>query len=188
MTAGGIEYQGLIGGLTILDKPVTSLPQDLASALTSLNAGLLGATYVPLRYIGTQVVNGVNHYLLAKDIRATKDKDTSIVIMVINIPPGSVGGKGATLVKIIEEETDVPAAIRAIFEKATRQLIGVDYKMLLFIGSQVVKGINYHFICQAKVVYPGAEPKVVRLVINEFQNEISVVSITPIGENDPLLG
>lgn len=39
-TLGGIELAGLLGGLTIIDKPVSSLPQDLASALPELNAKL----------------------------------------------------------------------------------------------------------------------------------------------------
>ncbi len=188
-TVGGIEFSGLLGGLTIIDKPVTSLPQDLASALPNLNASLLGATYVPIRYLATQVVNGTNHYVLSKDIRATKDKDTSIVVLVINMPPGSIGGKNAQIVRIIEEETNVPEDIKLIFEKATKQLIGVGYKMLLFVGTQVVKGINYHFVCESRVLYPGAEPKAVHLIVNEFQGQVSVVSITPItSSSDSFLG
>ena len=179
-TLGGIELAGLLGGLTIIDKPVSSLPQDLASALPELNAKLLGATYIPIRYMATQVVNGINHFVLCKDIRATKDKDTSIVVLVVNIPPGSVGGKNASIVRIIEEETNVPEEIRLIFEKATKQLMGVGYKMLIYVGSQVVKGTNYHFVCESRVLYPGAEPKAVHLVINDFQGQTSISSITPI--------
>lgn len=179
-TVGGIELTGLLGGLTIIDKPATSLPQDLATALPELNAKLLGATYIPIRYMATQVVNGVNHYLLCKDIRATKDKDVSIVVLVVNIPPGSVGGKNASIVRIVEEETNVPEEIRLVFDKAVKQLMGVGYKLLVYVGKQVVKGINYHFICESKVLYPGAEPKAVHLVINEFQDQTSIVSITPI--------
>ena len=177
-TVGGIEFSGLLGGLTIIDKPVTSLPQDLASALPNLNASLLGATYVPIRYLATQVVNGTNHYILSKDIRATKDKDTSIVVLVVNMPPGSVGGKNASIVRIIDEETNVPEDVKLIFEKATKQLTGVGYKMLLFAGTQVVKGINYHFVCESRVLYPGAEPKAVHLVINDFSAHNRIAALT----------
>jgi hypothetical protein len=57
---GGIEFEGLLGGIRIINKPATSLPQDLATAIGEINEGLLGATYVPLWIIGDQIVNGIN--------------------------------------------------------------------------------------------------------------------------------
>ncbi len=49
-------------------------------------------------------------------------------------------------------------AARAAYDKAMEGLTGVDYVQKLYIGSQVVAGTNYYFLCKATVVYPGSKP------------------------------
>lgn len=44
----------------------------------------------------------------------------------------------------------------AVFRMAMGSLKGVDYTPLR-VSKQVVKGMNYKFVCEAKVVAPGAE-------------------------------
>ena len=41
---------------------------------------------------------------------------------------------------------------RALFEKGTEKLLGVDYIPVAYLGSQVVAGTNHCFLAQAKVV------------------------------------
>ena len=48
--------------------------------------------------------------------------------------------------------------VRALFEKAMEGLMGVDYVPVAYLGSQVVAGTNHAILCQATVVYPGAQP------------------------------
>ena len=94
---GGIELGETFGGYEIVNQPADKLPQDVASAVGAVNSTpLLGATYNPLWYVGKQTVNGVNHLFIAEDIRSTKNKDKSIVGLVINVPPGegSIKGEG----------------------------------------------------------------------------------------------
>ena len=59
MQFGGIELGGALGGYEIINKPASTLPQDLASAISVVNAGKLGATYDPLWLVGKQLVNGM---------------------------------------------------------------------------------------------------------------------------------
>ncbi len=47
---------------------------------------------------------------------------------------------------------------RALFEKGTEKLLGVDYIPVAYLGSQVVAGTNHCFLAQAKVVAPDAQP------------------------------
>ena len=82
----------------------------------------------------------------------------------------------------IDSEIQLPAEAAAAFDKVTKTLLGVNYKPIAYIGSQVVKGINYHIVCQARVIYPGAEPYGVKMVINDFQGEATLVSLTKIVE------
>ena len=177
---GGLELNPALGGLEIINQPATSVPQDLATAFGEINEGLLGATYVPIWVVGKQVVNGVNYYVIAKEIRATKDKDTLIVTMVINIPPVQSDGtqEKASVVKIVEE-ADLPTELELVF-KAGTNVCGVSYTPLAYIGKQVVKGINYYFIAQAKVIYPGAEPYAAFVCINVFEGNATLQYVTPI--------
>lgn len=47
---------------------------------------------------------------------------------------------------------------KAAFDKALEGLTGVSYEPVALLGTQVVSGTNYCILCQAQVVYPGAEP------------------------------
>lgn len=180
---GSIELGQVFGGYEIVNTPADKLPQDLASAFGIVNSGLLGATYQPIFYVGKQVVNGVNHFLICEEIRSTKSQTKMIVGLVVNIPPGegSTKGEGAKIVNIIEQ-ADLAPEIQAAFDTAEKQLIGVSYKPVAYIGSQVVRGVNHYIVCEAKYIYPGAEPHAVVLAINIFEGNISVVGILPINQ------
>ena len=186
MKFGAIELSNTLGGYDIVNIPASKIPQDAASAVWgAINSGLLGATYAPLWYIGSQVVNGKNHLFIAKEIRSTKNRDTAIVGLVVNVPPSkdAFKGEGAKIVNIIEE-ADLSEELSCLFDSTMRNLIGVGYTPLFYVGHQVVKGTNHYFIAQAKGVYPGAEPYAVMICINEFQKVNSIVSIEKIEDVD----
>lgn len=46
---------------------------------------------------------------------------------------------------------------KAAFEKATAGFVGVDYVPVALLSTQTVEGTNYRILCEATVVYPGAE-------------------------------
>lgn len=181
MKFGGIELGGEFGGYEIVNAPANSLPQDVASAVGIVNSGILGATYLPIWYVGKQVVNGINHFLICEQVRATKNTDRGIVGLVINIPPGegAMKGEGASVVKIIEEEK-LPADVQAAFETAAKSLVGVSYKAIAYIGRQVVRGVNHYIMCEARAIYPGAEPFAAVMAVNVFEGNVSVVGVAPI--------
>lgn len=62
-------------------------------------------------------------------------------------------------------ETGMTDELRAIFDKALNELVGVDYEPIALLGTQVVAGTNYCFLAQATVVYPGAQPYYVLVYI-----------------------
>ena len=182
MKFGEIELGKNFGGYEIINKPSDQIPQDVASAIGVVNSTpLLGATYIPLWLWGKQVVNGVNYFFIAEDIRTTKDKDKSIVGLIINIPPGegSIKGEGAKIVRVIENEK-LSEEIDVAFNEVVKGLCGVAYKPIAYIGKQIVKGENHYILCEAKTIYPGAQPRAVILCINIFNGKSSVVSILPL--------
>lgn len=186
---GGIELGELFGGYEIVGIPATSLPEDVASAVGAINGGLLGATYQPIFYVGRQVVNGVNHLFIAEEIRVTKNQKKMIVGLIINVPPGEGAGRGegAKVVQIVEE-ADLPADVQIAFDTAVKHLVGVAYKPLAYIGKQVVKGVNYHVIAEARGIYPGAEPYAAVVTINVFEGNTSIVGIAPLANDNGLCG
>ena len=54
-------------------------------------------------------------------------------------------------------------------------LVGANYKPLIYCGSQVVKGINHWFIAELTVPYSSEIRKIVLLAINEFDGKYSLV-------------
>lgn len=88
-------------------------------------------------------------------------------------------GEGASVVKIIEEEK-LPADVQATFETVAKALVGVSYKAVAYIGRQVVRGVNHYIVCEARAIYPGAEPFAALLAVNVFDGKVSVVGVAPI--------
>lgn len=183
MKFGEIELGKTFGGYEIINTPADKLPQDLTSAIGIVNSNpLLGATYNPLWLWGKQVVNGVNYFFIAEDIRTTKNKDKSIVGLIINIPPGegSIKGEGAKIVRVIDGEK-LPENVELAFTEVIKELRGLSYKPVAYIGKQVVRGENHYILCEAKVIYPNAQPRAVVLGINIFEGKPSIACIIPIG-------
>ena len=178
---GGIELGGALGGYDIVNIPADKLPQDAASAIGAVNSEILGATFRPIWYVGKQVVNGVNYLFVAEQIRVTKAADKYIVGLVVDVPPGekSLQGEGAKVVRIIESG-ELPAEVETAFKDAEKHLIGVSYRPVMYIGKQLVKGENHFILCEAKTIYPNAEPYAAILAINIFDGKTSVVGVLPI--------
>ena len=177
---GGSTLGGQLGGWEIVNIPATALPQELASAIAALNDGShLGVTFIPVWYVAKQLVNGVNYLMICEEVRATRNQDTYIVGVVLNVPPANTEGKKPSIVEIIED-AEMPDEVEEIFNTAFEGYVGVSYRPIIYIGKQVVKGINYHFICEATPIYPGATPYPALVTINQFQDTITIVSITPV--------
>ena len=66
--------------------------------------------------------------------------------------PQTVGGWTLT------EDAAVTDAAQGVFAKAMEGLVGVNYTPVALLGTQLVSGTNYCFLCEATVVYPDAQP------------------------------
>ena len=75
----------MLGSIEVLEqKELTSMPQAAASAWWSVMNGLVGASYKPMAYVGTQVVKGNNHIFIAQQTSATANGERHIVTVTIN--------------------------------------------------------------------------------------------------------
>ena len=63
-----MEVKTMFGKIDFADfEGITNMPQEVASACSALEtAGLCGASYKPLLFVGTQVTKGVNYWFIAE--------------------------------------------------------------------------------------------------------------------------
>lgn len=54
------------------------------------------------------------------------------------------------------------------FDKATEGLVGYTYNVMAVLGSQIVAGTNYSYLCRAEMAVPDAKPEYV--IVNVYEN------------------
>lgn len=54
-------------------------------------------------------------------------------------------------------------------------IVGAGYKPLVFVGTQIVQGTNYHFIAEQTLILAEPERHIVKIVVNEFNGEYKIV-------------
>ena len=68
---------------------------------------------------------------------------------------------------------------QAAFDKAMEGFVGVSYRPVELLGTQVVAGTNYRILCDAQVVYPGAEPyQAVVTIYQDLDGNAEILDIT----------
>ena len=72
----------------------------------------------------------------------------------------------------------VTEELQAVLDKGLEGLVGVRYTPVAYLGSRVVAGTNHAFLCQATVVYPGAEPYYTIVYLYEdLQGNVTILNI-----------
>ena len=74
-----------LGGWNIDEMKGVNLPQKAQSAFTAVTGGITGSEYTPVLYVGSQVVNGTNHCILALQKVVVPESEPRLVKMVINV-------------------------------------------------------------------------------------------------------
>ena len=54
-------------------------------------------------------------------------------------------------------------------------IVGAGYKPLIYVGEQVVKGVNYWFIAEQTLILAEPERHIVKIAVNEFNGEYKIV-------------
>ena len=60
------------------------------------------------------------------------------------------------------------------------ELVGVSYKPVLFVGTQVTRGTNYIFIATKETICAKPFRNLVTVVVNEFNGEFEICDIETI--------
>lgn len=161
----------LVGGWQASESPeVTETEQDV---FTKATEKLVGVSYEPIAYLGSQVVAGKNHTFLCKAQVVTPNAipyyalvyiyedlsgEAEITDIAVMTPSGEIV---TTPMPQLVGSWSIPESNEngfAAFEKAAETLTGASYTPTHVLGEQIVAGMNYSVLCQSVVVYPGAKP------------------------------
>ena len=58
----------------------------------------------------------------------------------------------------VDHPTEIPQDVLDAFDAATENMTGCVYKPIALLGTQIVAGTNYCFLCETTVVVPDAQP------------------------------
>ena len=79
------------------------------------------------------------------------------------------------------EDPTMTEELKNLFAQGTQTLTGIGYIPIAYLGSQVVAGTNYAFLCQAVTAYPGsleADPAYAMVYLYEdLSGQVSILSI-----------
>ena len=169
-----------------IDVVTGGMPQKVATAFAECTEKLIGAEYTPIAYVGSQIVNGINHAILAEQTVLTGKDTKNIVLMIFNEKD-----MGCTLVNIerivegglefggtkIDVKTDIPAGAKAVFDSVISGFVGSLVKPFALLGTQITKGTDYIFAATVIPVAPDAEPKLALVTVNPMTNGITFIDI-----------
>lgn len=159
---------------------VGGMPEKLATALGDIK--LVGVEYTPIAYLGSQLVNGVNHAVLAEQLVLAGKDTKNIVVMIFNEKADTFTLTGIERVveggaefggTAVDVKTDIPAEAKDAFDSVVGKLVGVDVKPFALLATQVVKGINYVFAAEVTKVTKEAEKEFAIVTVNALTNKVA---------------
>ena len=177
----------MMGGWNI-DVTIDKMPQKVATAMGKLSEALIGAEYEPIAYLGSQVVNGVNHAVLAEQIVTTGRDTNNIVVLIFNEKPGEMNLSLVSIERVVESgaafggtvvdvKTDLDDEIMDIWDEAFEDRVGLKATPFALLGTQMVKGTNYIFAAEVESVTLNPVKNVILVVVNDMMQKVSITDM-----------
>ncbi|MBR2675029.1 MAG: hypothetical protein IKE52_06225 [Mogibacterium sp.] len=160
------------GGWELYDNEANVLPDDVQAAFDKALETFTGSELKPVAYIASQAVAGTNHMILCEAATTTEQPEISYQMVIVYAD--LEGNAELTQVKEFDltayvegESTDIsaeelaggwetaevksfvslPQNVKAVFDKAVENLAGNELEPMALLGTQVVAGTNYAFLC-----------------------------------------
>ena len=173
-----------------------TLTAKVRKAFDKAFEGLEGVAYTPAALLASRTTgSGTQYRVLCKATGCYPDAQEEYVVVTLG---RSWLGK-AEIVEIGDalcqtnldyeagavgawQEAETPALTeeaKAAFQKATEGFVGVDYVPVALLSTQTVAGTNYRILCEATVVYPGAEMHYAVVdVYQSLEGNANILSVT----------
>lgn len=178
----------MVGSWNIDIHVGSNLPQKVASAMSKIGETLLGAEYEPIAYLGSQIVNGTNHAVLAEQTIVTGRDTKNVVVMIFNEKPNETEATLVGIERVVESglpmggtqvdvHTDIPEDVMAEWNDAFMGYVGARVVPFAFLGTQIVKGVNYIFAASVTPATLEAEPKVAIVTVNSLTKHVDFIDL-----------
>ena len=163
----GLAGGEIAGGWTKAASP--EITEAFKTVFGKATETLTGEQYIPVAYLASQVVAGTNHCVLCKATATVPGAETTYAIVYVYEDLN--GGAQITGVESCDAQASLSAddggwsepASPALTEdtlqamaKACEALAGMEYTPLALLATQVVAGMNYRVLCEARATVPGA--------------------------------
>ena len=73
------------------------------------------------------------------------------------------------------EACKLPQEAASAWSATMNEIVGIQYRALLYCGEQIVKGVNHWFIAEMEMVLATPQRHIVLLCINEFDGDYKLV-------------
>ena len=171
-TEGGEHSGALTGGWELYENEANVLPEKVQTAFDKATETFTGSELKPVAYIASQVVAGTNYMILCE--AATTSENPSITYQMVVVYADLKGNAEITQIKEFDlmaytegENTEIsteklaggwevaenkssvviPQYAKDIFDKAAEKLVGNELEPMALLGTQIVAGTNYAFLC-----------------------------------------
>ncbi len=179
----------MAGGWTLNKEFGTiSLDADTAEMLEKAKSGL-----VPVAFLGSQVVGGMNYIYLCLDgeklvtVEVYADLEGNVTLSDEHevTLPSAIGGELTFREDNLDGAMEYGGAygaglseeVRTAFDKATDGLLEITHRPIALLGTQVVAGINYAFLCCTTAKEGQAPALSVVIVYADLNGGATVTSV-----------
>jgi len=160
------------GGWELFDNKTNVLPEDVQASFDKASETFTGSELKPVAYVASQVVAGTNYMILCEAATTTEQLKTSYQMVIVY---ADLEGKAEiTQMKEFDltayvdgDSTEIsaeklaggwepaedrssvviPQEAKDVFDKAAGNLDGNELEPMALLGTQVVAGTNYAFLC-----------------------------------------
>ena len=153
----------LLGGWE--KQEYTYLTVEVQELLEKATEGLVGARYIPVAFLATQVVAGRNYALLCRVAPVVAEPvETWAIVKLYEDPQGKVSLSDVIDSGVPTNINDLPGGWfqcenpsiteenKALFDKALEGYKGIALMPVALAATQVVAGTNYCFLCETDPV------------------------------------
>ena len=191
------------GGWTVSKARNSFLTKGQKKTFNKAVKGMTGVTYKPTALLAKQVVAGMNYVYLCQGTTVARkpvkawyilkvNKDLKNKVSLISAkkiklnkvktaknPREDIASGGLEITKIKNKpKKALSKSVRKVFSKGTKSYVGYELRPIALLGTQVVAGKNYKFLCYG-TGYAGKDLFVVDIYKN-LKGKCSISSCKPL--------
>ena len=180
------------------------LPDDLKAAFEQAFTEFVGSELTPVSVLGSQVVAGTKYFILCDQVLVTAGAEHKQAVVTLLVAPDGtasvediadfdveafaveeteddglmvVGGFNVTDETL---QAEIPENAQQAFDKAYEAFVGSNVEVITYMGSQVVNGTNYRFLCRVSDIQTGSAKLSLVTVYEDLEGNASFSDFTQI--------